>query len=339
MDVTPTSNYISKIKHYTHTPSKEVVYAYVEGDEDVPFWEYALTTFGNTSNYDFQVTTNKKAVDESNRDTVANSQGTLNGTDSIIGNGKAVVLSMSGFGKNKIACVDADFDTIVEGYSEFTDMIRHNKYIFNTTYYSLENVLASPQFMEGLMQKLNIASFYNEYLSILYDLSTSCSNLVPFIMCFKVRDNRPWKSYLSKAIGNWNFQLLGAQHRKAIISMFHTEFAIYKEKIIQNECLLVLSSIHVDDYWQLIRGHNLWDCIVSRWLMMKVNYVWSQKITSFAKSHNKKEIEEYKQSLFNQFGKQYSTYKEMIKDLFYTNVPTNPWLPDKTEKQIKNLFG
>lgn len=123
-----TSSWVRAAGRFGHTPEKPLVMFYVEGDEDVPFWKEIIKPY--LAKYDIQVCTNKAVNPDE-------------------GNGKTFLLKMSGLGTNKIVAVDADFDLLIDDYSEYTEMVRNHPYVINTTWYSLENIL---------MQKVNSIS-------------------------------------------------------------------------------------------------------------------------------------------------------------------------------------
>ena len=128
-----TSSWVRAAGRFGHTPEKPLVMFYVEGDEDVPFWKEIIKPY--LAKYDIQVCTNKAVNPDE-------------------GNGKTFLLKMSGLGTNKIVAVDADFDLLIDDYSEYTEMVRNHPYVINTTWYSLENIL---------MQKVNSISLLKNF--------------------------------------------------------------------------------------------------------------------------------------------------------------------------------
>ena len=121
-----TSDWIRATGFFGHTPNRISVSLFVEGDDDVPLWREAIKPY--QGKYDIRVTTNKMVNPDE-------------------GNGKNMLLSMKGLGASKVVALDADYDLLIDNYSANTEMVRSGKYVVNTTWYSLENIL---------MQKINL---------------------------------------------------------------------------------------------------------------------------------------------------------------------------------------
>lgn len=100
------SEYIQRLKSFAKDRTRDYVLVYVEGEDDIAFWTHALSQLGNQTKFQFVVTTNKKAV--------------LGGGDT---NGKVELLKMENLGSNKVVCVDADFDLLIDNYSAYTQEI------------------------------------------------------------------------------------------------------------------------------------------------------------------------------------------------------------------------
>lgn len=148
------SEYIQRLKSFAKDRTRNYVSVYVEGEEDIAFWIHALNQLGNQTKFQFTVTTNKKAA--------------LGGGAT---NGKAELLKMENLGPNKIVCVDADFDLLIDDYSAYTQEVRGNAYVIHTTYYSIENILSSKEFYPFLSQRLKISEsiiVYQEQLKWIY---------------------------------------------------------------------------------------------------------------------------------------------------------------------------
>lgn len=321
----PDSEYISKIRFYTHTPAREIVYAYVEGDDDVAFWNYALNAFGNTVNFDFRVVTNKKASEEFNK-------------KSDKGNGKAAILTMTGLGKNKVVCVDADYDLLVNDNSQFTNTIRTCQFVINTTYYSVENVLSSPEFMKSLLSKLGISSCYEEYLSGLRTVALSFRELVTFVMCFQISKGFGCGRYITSRMEHWKYGLDSSVHQEKIKDEFKEDFDSHQHDMKQNEDFLTKKGIKSEDTWQCVKGHYLYNCIIAPWIKKQENNKIKKLVSIYKENHDSKDIEAYRKELNSKFGN-FPTILDGIKNEFYINHPNSPWLPLPTEQRIRLLFS
>jgi hypothetical protein len=111
-----------------HTQKKIV--AYVESYDDVFFWRTLLGEFENEKYY-FQVM--------------------LPSSHSLAKGKKTVLMNTLGcsLGQNMIACVDSDYDYLMQGTTNTSRRIIHSKYVFHTYAYAIENYQC---YAEGLHQ-------------------------------------------------------------------------------------------------------------------------------------------------------------------------------------------
>ncbi len=135
-----TGSFIQKTQKFSSTPKLIPVQVYVEGNEDVFFWKKVLKKYERK--YFFSVVTNKTATGGSN--------------------GKDALTQIKNLHLNKIICVDADFDLLIDGYHPYTSTIRDNSFIIHTEYYSIENILGQGCSLKSLIQSIsNMESTFN----------------------------------------------------------------------------------------------------------------------------------------------------------------------------------
>lgn len=117
-----TSQYLEAAQRMKPHGTRHRIVAYVESYDDVLFWRGVLGAFENEERY-FEV--------------MLPSRNTL-------GRGKKVALMnvlKNGFGHHLIACVDADYDYLMQGATEMSRVVLGNEYVFHTYAYSIENYL------------------------------------------------------------------------------------------------------------------------------------------------------------------------------------------------------
>ena len=95
--------------------------AYVESYDDVAFWRTLLAEFENEERY-FQVM-------------LPSSTSLAKGKKSVLMN----ALNTDGLGQSLIACVDSDYDFLLQGRTSLSRKINRNPYIFQTYGYAIEN--------------------------------------------------------------------------------------------------------------------------------------------------------------------------------------------------------
>lgn len=87
-----------------------------------------------------------------------------------------------------------------------------------------------------------------------------------------------------------------------------------------------------------MRGHDLYDFIIKPWIENKVKQTINGKIEIFKSTKKGVEIQEYRNSLFQELGI-HKGLKEAIDFHFYNNKPVPLVLPNQTETKISSLFS
>lgn len=323
------SEYIQRLKSFAKDRTRNYVSVYVEGDDDVAFWTHALNQLGNQAKFQFVISTNKKAVFGED------------GTD-----GKDVLLRMENLGSNKIVCVDADLDLIIDNYSTHTQKIRDNDYIINTTYYSIENILSSREFYTSLAQLLKIEESIPIYQKLLEWVSLTCSDIFLLLLSYSKDSsaNRAfWFKDFASCLDEISLDDIGDPSKsqlykdswsdkyKSLLNVKQVEISIIR-KDLNN------TGYTDDQFYVLMRGHDLYNCIIKPWIKNKVNQAIKGKIETFKRTHHGVEIQEFKNSLFKELGT-HKGVKEAIDFHFYSNKPVPPVLPPQTATKISSLFS
>ena len=289
-----TSRWISAAGRFGHTPERPLVIFFVEGNEDVPFWEEAIKPY--LDKYDIQVRTNK-AVNPNE------------------GNGKTCLLKMSGLGKNKVVAVDADFDLLIDDYSAYTEIVRNNPYVINTTWYSLENIL---------MQKVGC-------LPLLENFSTSIkSHFIKYLVGVSSKTVKP-KNDFGELLRKLNIQ-------KHVIAEDFSDIVACEEIDEQSQTLIQekLNEMGVPDadLWKLMRGHNLWNTIVKPVEERKINGKIQKQIDEMMKDG----ISFNRGKAMNMLGINCSV-KEFLENSFYSEELELAPVPEKTRMKLNSIFS
>lgn len=158
------SNYFGASHSLYPKRQRQRIVAYVESYDDVAFWRNILSEFEDKDHY-FEV--------------MLPSQTTL-------AKGKKMVLTNSlqanQLGPNLIACVDSDYDFLLQGATKISDDINSNSYIFQTYAYAIENYQC---YAEGLhdvcvqstlndRQIIDFVAFMEQYSEMVYPLFLWC---------------------------------------------------------------------------------------------------------------------------------------------------------------------
>lgn len=110
------SDYVQALNRLNGKKARRKIVAYVESFDDIFFWRTLLHSVENERYY-FEVMLPSR---------------------SSLGKGKKVALS-NRLGKYMIACVDADYDYLMQGVTPTSQEVCTNPYVFHTIVYAIEN--------------------------------------------------------------------------------------------------------------------------------------------------------------------------------------------------------
>lgn len=114
------SDYLAAASRLQPKSARRKVVAYVESFDDILFWRYLLSEIETPEMY-FEVMLPSRST---------------------LGKGKKVALMNAlndGLGPSLIACVDADYDYLIQGVTETSQMICRHPWVFHTMAYAIEN--------------------------------------------------------------------------------------------------------------------------------------------------------------------------------------------------------
>ena len=291
-----TSDWIRATGFFGHTPHRISVSLFVEGDDDVPLWKEAIKPY--QGKYDIRVTTNKM----------------VNPNE---GNGKDILLSMKGLGSSKVVALDADYDLLIDNYSANTEMVRSGKYVINTTWYSLENIL---------MQKTNTISLLESFSEL------SMGWFMDYLQKVAVGVyNSPARKF-GEILANLNIQKLAASGDFSTLKGVYSSDGSNNMKTIENK----LSEMNCkgQNLWKVMRGHNLWNSIVKpvkeRLLNERIKKITDQQV---ADGYPFDRI-----AAMNQLGI-YMSVKDFVEVEFYNNNLDGILIPAETRSKLDSLFS
>ncbi len=138
---------------------KKRIIAYVESYDDIFFWRSVLSEFENDER-EFQVMLPSR-------------------TDLSRGKKQAMTNFLGeGLGHSMIACVDADYDWLMQGHTSYSRDMLHNPYVFHTYVYAIENYQCYAPSLHNVcvMATLNdrpifdFEAYLRRYSEVVYDL-------------------------------------------------------------------------------------------------------------------------------------------------------------------------
>ena len=155
-----TSSYFSAAHKLYPKNTRRRIVAYVESYDDVPFWRTLFEEFENDEYY-FQVM-------------LPSATSLAKGEKMVLMN----TLNTAELGKSLIACVDSDYDFLLQGATATSRKINRNRYIFQTYTYAIENHHCFAESLHEVCVQatlndrplIDFAAFMRRYSQITYPL-------------------------------------------------------------------------------------------------------------------------------------------------------------------------
>lgn len=155
-----TSSYFSAANKLYSKKVRRRIIAYVESYDDVAFWRTLLEEFEDDEHY-FQVM-------------LPSATSLAKGKKMVLMN----TLNTTELGKSLIACVDSDYDFLLQGVTNTSRKINRNKYIFQTYTYAIENYHCFADSLHEVCVQatlndrplLNFNAYLKHYSEIVYPL-------------------------------------------------------------------------------------------------------------------------------------------------------------------------
>lgn len=249
------SAYIGAASRMRPHGSKRRIVAYVESFDDVLFWRGVLSRVED-SHVRFEVMLPSR-------------------TSLAKGKKVAVTNVLSGkLGSNMIACVDADYDYLMQGNGESSHIVCTNPYVFHTYAYAIENFQCYAPSLHGVcvMATLNdrnafdFVGFLTEFSKIIYPL------FVWNIWCYRTGNFKTFSmASLCRvfALGDVNVlrpdrvtAILGRRVNRTVSWLQHT-FPEAREAYPSLRSELSRLGVTPENTYMYIRGHDLFDAVVS----------------------------------------------------------------------------
>ena len=250
------SQYFEAINKMTPKKARRRIVVYVESYDDVFFWRSVLGRYEDDKLiFDIMLPSRNQHLDRGKKAAISN--------------------MLKGVGRDMIACVDADYDYILQGSTEMSKQMLENPYIFHTYAYAIENFQC---YAKGLHETcvmvtlndhriFNFERFLQSYSQTIWPLFVwhvvflqRRKMTMHFDMCEfnkvvvlpSVRIQNPqWAiEYLSKKVRAKMFQL-------------ERRFPKLKDALPETERMLRDLGINDNNTYLYIQGHHLFDLVVS----------------------------------------------------------------------------
>ena len=236
--------------------AKRRIAAYVESYDDIFFWRSVLSDFEDDTRY-FQVMLPSRM------------QHLDRGKKAVLMN-----LLMDKVGRDMIACVDADYDYLVQGATETSKQVTTNPYVFHTYAYAIENLQCyAPSLYEtSVMVTLNdhpifdMEAYLRDYSQAIFPLFVwsiwfyRTPNYGEFTMTDFLHVIEPGHFTMARA-----GDMLANVRRKVDkrINQLRHEYPNARESYLQVKQDIKGLGVTPDTTYLYIQGHHLFDKVVA----------------------------------------------------------------------------
>ena len=250
------SQYFEAINKMTPKKARRRIVVYVESYDDVFFWRSVLGRYEDDKlTFDIMLPSRTLHLDRGKKAAISN--------------------MLKGVGRDMIACVDADYDYILQGATEMSRQMLENPYIFHTYAYAIENFQC---YAKGLHETcvmvtlndhriFNFERFLQSYSQTIWPLFVwhvvflqrrkmtmhfdMCEfNKVVVLPSVRIQNPKWAIEYLSKKVRAKMFQL-------------ERRFPKLKDALPETERMLRDLGINDNNTYLYIQGHHLFDLVVS----------------------------------------------------------------------------
>lgn len=288
-----TSGYIEAMNGLRPKNAQQMIVAYVESYDDISFWRTLFDKYEGR-NYHFKVM--------------------LPSRSSLTKGKKTAMMNQLGesLGKNMIACVDSDYDWLMQGTTETSRQMINSPYILHTYAYAIENFKCYAQSMHQLCvqctQNDRLIIDFTEYMKFYSRISFPLfmwdiffyrerkSNLMPMMdFCNIVRLDSIDLSRPERAL-----ELLQLRVNKKI-HYFERMFPDYVPKVLQLRTELSRLDVLPENAYFYIQGHHIMDNVAVRILTPVCNRLRREREQEIKKlalhnRHYNNELAAYKHS-------------------------------------------
>lgn len=312
---------------------KEVILVYVEDEIDKVFWLSFLLPFELIYNVEFHVCV------------IRDRDKTLKGKASVLSYKKE-----SDLGRNLWICIDSDYDELVKDFSAYTNLIRRNKYIITTWWYSIENLKCQPELLKVDILKASLADCCTVNIKkILGKISVSFKELLLLLLVmkdnqdsrFKIEDFEKCLSFVEFDDNGLNesevqHKILDWRNKNQILfNQYGNRFHFWENK-------LKGLGYPEEDYYQIFRGHGLFDKVAVPLVCFYAKKYRTEILSKIAKdadskSRKKELVEEYYHNTFTTQDR--GSLRNRVEQLITDNSPCGEsTAAAKINEQIENAL-
>lgn len=303
-------------KLYSRKTRRRII-AYVESYEDVAFWRTLLAEFEDDEHY-FQVMLPSATTLSKGKKMVL--MNTLNTTE---------------LGKSLIACVDSDYDFLMEGATATSRKINGSKYIFQTYAYAIENYHCFADSLHNVCVQatlndkylLDFNRFMSRYSEIVYPL------FLWNIWFYRNKDTHTFPMFdlnnctrLRNVRARYAYDSLDEMEKNVLTKLVELErkFPQYRQNVIDLGGELSDLGLTPDNTYLYMQGHHIMDNVVMKLLIPVCTVLRKQREEEIRRlaEHNV----QYRNELTAYQNSQMNVHDTLKKNNDYKNLFLYQWL-------------
>lgn len=321
------SHYIGAMGSLKPKRSRRKIVAYVESYDDVSFWRSILSEYEDGTRY-FEVM--------------------LPSRDTLTKGKKMVLMNHLGsqLGENMIACVDSDYDYLLQGRTQTSRYMIESPYVMQTYAYSIENYHC---YAEGLHEVCVMATLNDHSLIDFPEFMRQYSIIAYPLFAWSVwfyREGKLSEFSLTDFCSYVRLEQFSVQHPEQSLQAMQRRVSKkvtdlerkHPHSTHEVECVkadLTRLGVHPDNTYMFIQGHHIMDNVVKRLLSpvcSQLRNEMEEQIRSLAlhKVQMQNELSAYEHS-------QMSIDKVIIKNTNYKSSPLYRKIQTDLERFLKKV--
>lgn len=249
-----TSRYMEAANSLASKKARRKIIAYVESYDDIFFWRTVLSQFENEQRYFEVMLPSHKVLTRGKKSVLMNFIGDKVGPD-------------------MIACVDADYDYLLQGVTATSRYILESPYVFHTYVYAIENFQCYAESLHNVavMVTLNDHAIF-DFTGFMHSYSEICYPLFVWSILLYRKGDYPQFSLTDYAkaveLGGFNYQSPQSclEHlRNKVTRKIHwlqQRFPDAKSDYLKLKDEMTQLGVVPRDTYLYMQGHHLFDAIV-----------------------------------------------------------------------------
>ena len=279
------SHYFEAANQLTSKSARHRIVAYVESYDDIYFWRMILSRFENEERYFEVMLPSRRKLERGKKSVLM----------SFISKGEEQATKGERLGPDMIACVDADFDYLLQGATQQSKMVLDNPYVFHTYAYAIENLQCYAPSLHDVCVSVTLndhrifdfVDYIHRYSEIIFPLfvwsiwayrtgmhnhfSLKDFNRVSDPGGFSIKDPQPSLDHLRHKVATKVHQL-------------QADFPDNKEMYLKTKEDIKALGVTPQDTYLYIQGHHLFDNVVVPIMDKVCNYLRQERQDEIARA-------------------------------------------------------